>query len=124
MAICWIVMICLTGPMELAAETIQPWEYMIGYHNSETGESDTAYVEGKQPIYNSATDATQAVLEVVALINANRKVAGRVPLIVNSILNQVAQAHIEYMRDHDCFAHQCPGELPTARRACSAGYRP
>ncbi len=123
MAICWIVMICLTGPMELSAEPVQPWEYMIGYHNSETGESDTAYVEGNRPSYDLVVDDIQAVLGVVALINVNRRRAGRVPLVMNPVLNRVAQAHSNYMRDHNCFAHQCPGERAPASRACSAGYR-
>lgn len=123
MAICGIVVMLLSGPMGISAEPIDPVEYMLGYYNLETGEADTVYVEGNPPVYGSAVDVIEAVSEVVALINANRKLAGRIPLIINPVLNHVAQVHSNIMRNQTCFAHQCPGELSPSKRACVAGYR-
>ncbi len=62
--------------------------------------------------------------EVVRLINLERKKVGLAPYKVNAILTGIAQQHSAYMRDHDCFSHQCPGEASPANRACAAGYAP
>ena len=124
MTICWVVVMGLAAPIPLSAEPIQPFEYMLGYYNSRTDEGDTFFVEGKAPVYADALVNAKVVLEVVALINANRKRAGRTPLVINAILNHVAQAHSNAMRDRNCFAHQCPGERSPDARACVAGFKP
>lgn len=123
-AICWIGLMGLAGPKPVSAGLIQPFEYMLGYHNPESNDGDTFYMEGKQPVFNDQLAEAQVVLEVVVLINANRKRAGRAPLVINPVLNHIAQAHSNYMRDHNCFAHQCPGEQSPDARACLAGFRP
>jgi hypothetical protein len=53
-----------------------------------------------------------------------RRKAGLLPCKLNPILAAVAQQHSVYMRDHDCFDHQCVGEPSASERACLAGYRP
>jgi uncharacterized protein YkwD len=62
--------------------------------------------------------------EVVCRINQERRSRGISPLKVSPILMAVAEGHSVYMRDHDCFDHQCPGELDPGQRACAAGYTP
>jgi uncharacterized protein YkwD len=62
--------------------------------------------------------------EVVCRINQERRSRGLSPLKANPILTAVAEGHSVYMRDHDCFDHQCAGELDPAQRACAAGYTP
>jgi uncharacterized protein YkwD len=62
--------------------------------------------------------------EVVCRINQERRIRGISPLKVSPILMTVAEGHSLYMRDHDCFDHQCPGELDPGQRACAAGFAP
>jgi uncharacterized protein YkwD len=62
--------------------------------------------------------------DVVCRINQERRIRGISPLKLSPILTAVAEGHSLYMRDHDCFDHQCPGELDPAQRACAAGYTP
>jgi uncharacterized protein YkwD len=61
--------------------------------------------------------------QVVCLINEERLARGLYPCKVSPILAAAAEQHSEYMRDHDCFDHQCPGEPSPADRVCTAGYR-
>lgn len=37
-------------------------------------------------------------------------------------LKEAAQAHTRYMRKHNCFSHQCPGEPALETRVRRAGY--
>jgi uncharacterized protein YkwD len=60
--------------------------------------------------------------QVVCLINEERRVRGLYPYKVNPILAAAAEQHSEYMRDHGCFDHQCPGEPSPSDRVCAAGY--
>lgn len=47
---------------------------------------------------------------------ANRQLA------LASSLNQAAAYHSQFMADHDCFAHQCPGEPDLPARLAQFGY--
>jgi uncharacterized protein YkwD len=72
----------------------------------------------------SVLQTDEFVEEVVRLINLERDNTGLPPYEVNPILAAIAEGHSVYMRDQDCFSHQCPGEVSTAQRACDAGYQP
>ncbi len=44
-------------------------------------------------------------------------------LTISSSLNQAAVYHSQFMADHDCFAHQCPGEADLPARMEQFAYR-
>ncbi len=83
------------------------------------------------PLHSLSPDTDDACVwtttfeeEVVCRINQERRSRGISPLKTSPILTAVAEGHSAYMRDHDCFDHQCPGELDPGQRACAAGYAP
>ncbi|ESQ75021.1 CAP domain-containing protein [Asticcacaulis sp. AC402] len=61
--------------------------------------------------------------KVVALINAEREIAGCPALVVNRQLEAAAQRHSESMAGQDFFGHVDPDGLKVAQRAEAAGYR-
>jgi uncharacterized protein YkwD len=54
-------------------------------------------------------------------INRVRTRKGRHPLVTNAQLQQTAQAHTDYMRDHKCFM-RCDGEAQLYERVKTSGY--
>ncbi len=60
--------------------------------------------------------------ETVAAINAYRATLGKPALRYDSRLAGAADFHNRWMRDHDCWAHQCPGEPDPWQRIKAAGY--
>lgn len=60
--------------------------------------------------------------EAVTLINAYRAGLGLAPLRTDARLVGAADFHNRWMRDNDCFAHQCPNEPGPGDRATAAGY--
>lgn len=123
-SLCFAVMIGLGTETKASAESIPSPNFMIGYYDpSEPAGYETFADEAPSTLNATVTDSQYAA-EVVRLINLRRTDADLAPLIVNPILTEVALAHSEYMRDHSCFDHQCPGEPSPQKRACLAGYRP
>ena len=60
--------------------------------------------------------------ETVAAINAYRATLGKPALRYDARLAGAADFHNRWMWDHDCFAHQCPGEPDPWERIKAAGY--
>ncbi|HEY8466268.1 MAG TPA: CAP domain-containing protein [Solirubrobacterales bacterium] len=56
---------------------------------------------------------------IQCLVNKNRSAKNLRP---NKNLQQAAQAHTRYMRKHNCFSHQCPGEPSLEGRVRRTGY--
>lgn len=56
------------------------------------------------------------------LINAYRVSQGLQPFLVDNRLVAASETHNRWMRDNDCFAHQCPGEADPWQRIRDAGY--
>ena len=56
------------------------------------------------------------------LINAYRISQGLPPFLVDARLVSASETHNRYMRDNDCFSHQCPGEADPWTRIRDAGY--
>jgi uncharacterized protein YkwD len=57
-----------------------------------------------------------------ALINDYRRANGLQPLRHDARLRQAAHVHNIWMRDHNCFAHDCPGEPTVTARMRATGY--
>jgi len=117
-------MIGLGGQTKAPAESTPPPNYMMGYYDPSEPAGYVTFADEAPPALRSTVLDSQYSGEVARLINLKRTSAGLPPLMVNPILSKIALAHSEYMRDNSCFAHQCPGELTPAKRACLAGYRP
>lgn len=62
--------------------------------------------------------------QIVCLINQARQQAGLAPYRVDSRLGDAADFHNRWMRDNNCFSHNCPGEPPVMSRMRNAGYEP
>jgi|HigsolmetaAR201D_1030396.scaffolds.fasta_scaffold07267_3 Uncharacterized protein with SCP/PR1 domains len=56
---------------------------------------------------------------IQCLVNKKRSAKNLRP---NKNLQQAAQGHTRYMRKHNCFAHQCPGEGSLEARVRRTGY--
>ena len=56
------------------------------------------------------------------LINQYRQSQGLQPFLVDPRLSAASEAHNRWMRDNNCFAHQCPGEADPWQRIRDAGY--
>ncbi|MFC2036497.1 CAP domain-containing protein [Chloroflexota bacterium] len=99
--------------------------YALGVQAPDADVGEVTLADGMVPsTVQTAVPADAFVDQVVRLINLERQNGGLPPYQVNPILGAIAQGHSAYMRDQDCFAHQCPGEVPTSARACGAGYQP
>ena len=61
-------------------------------------------------------------LQLIQLINQQRKAQSLPPLETDPRLMNAADLHNGWMLDHDCFAHQCPGEPDPFTRMRNAGY--
>lgn len=55
-------------------------------------------------------------------INRYRVSQGLRPFLVDTKLVNASDAHNRWMRDNNCFAHQCPGEADPWQRMRDAGY--
>jgi uncharacterized protein YkwD len=60
--------------------------------------------------------------EIVWLVNVERVKRGVKPMGMNAHLNRSAQFHADYMANHDCFEHLCPGGPVLSERTRAAGY--
>jgi len=60
--------------------------------------------------------------QLVYLTNLERVSRGVPPLKAASELMNSAQFHSDWMTDHNCFAHNCPGEPDWIARIGNAGY--
>lgn len=70
----------------------------------------------------TATPAPDRDGQIVAAINVQRAQQGLGPLALDPALARIAREHNQYMDEHDCFAHECPGEPTVWQRLASAGY--
>ncbi len=64
----------------------------------------------------------QAQRVVKCLLNKQRTKRGLHKLHSSRDLKKAAREHSAYMRRHDCFDHECPGEASIDGRLRSAGY--
>lgn len=60
--------------------------------------------------------------QVEQLINQARAANGLPPLRIDVRLRAAGDSHNRWMSEHDCFAHQCPGESSVYDRIKRAGY--
>lgn len=123
-----IVLLCttlvgLSGEMALSEGPVLPG-YALGDYDPHTQSGRVTYLEAAPTEALSSLPASTYAEEVVRLINLERRKVGLAPYKVNPVLTAIAEGHSAYMRDHGCFAHQCPGEVGPAERACAAGYGP
>ncbi len=92
----------LNGSTELV-EFVSPAQHQSESHLAETSSQPPQY-------------------ELVLVVNQERISRGIPPLRVASELANAAQSHSDWMADHDCFAHDCPGEPSWTARIEDAGY--
>ena len=62
------------------------------------------------------------IVDIHSLINQYRVSQGLAPYLVDTRLTNASESHNLYMRNSDCFAHQCPGEADPWQRIRDAGY--
>lgn len=60
--------------------------------------------------------------QLVRLANQERADGGIAPLKASSELMSAAQFHSDWMADHDCWSHNCPGEPTWTERILNAAY--
>lgn len=60
--------------------------------------------------------------QILALVNSEREKDGLDPLVLNETLNQVAQAHADYMKDTGDFEHVSKDGISPFDRMDAAGY--
>jgi uncharacterized protein YkwD len=132
-AVLCIVTAGLLGQVAAQAEPVTPVsfrDYDLSAYRPD-GKLGTSLTKDVVPLPSLSPDTEEACgwtttfeEEVVCRINQERRIRGISPLKVSPILMTVAEGHSLYMRDHDCFDHQCPGELDPGQRACAAGFAP
>lgn len=71
------------------------------------------------PAKLSNPEARKAVL---CLVNKQRTRHGLSKLDRDRDLQKAAQNHSEWMKNHGCFAHECPGEKTVQQRLAGVGY--
>ena len=74
------------------------------------------------PSLPSPTPATGLDGQIEDAINAQRKANGLLPVANDSALTRIARQHNQWMDEHNCFAHDCPGEPTVWQRLAGAGY--
>lgn len=124
-----VALLILAGPTAALDGTAPGTDYALGAY---TPDDQVEYLnlapESPMTILEESPDGgcTTGTFEeqVLCLVNVQRRSRGLYPFQANVILSTVAEVHSAYMRDHDCFSHQCSGELSPAQRACAAGYGP
>jgi hypothetical protein len=67
-----------------------------------------------------AADGEEGAL--FTLINEYRQQNGLAPLALSPALTAAAEFHSQWMADHNCFSHQCPGEPSFGERLSRANY--
>lgn len=72
----------------------------------------------------SHTMSNDMVEQLYQIINQVRAQHGQGNLSPNGQLQKAAQYHNNYMVNHHCFSHQCPGEAHFKGRISATGYRP
>jgi len=80
------------------------------------GTCANAQTEPQALSYDRATDAIRC------LLNKKRASHGIGPLAANGNLGDAAQKHTEFMVEHGCFDHACPGEADMVGRIKGSGY--
>lgn len=88
------------------------------------GASARAAASGCNNATVSPGNATASELRkaILCLVNKARTSRNRAALKVSDALRSAAERHNRYMLDHECFAHECPGEATLARRVARSGY--
>lgn len=77
---------------------------------------------GSTPTVTPAPGGGDFADQVEQLINGARKANGLAPLRIDTRLGAAGDAHNRWMRDHNCFDHNCPGEPAVMTRMRDAGY--
>jgi len=75
-----------------------------------------------QPILPSPNKTEQKRLQIIALVNQERKASGLPPLMRNTALDQTAQAHAKDMYVRGYFSHYSPEGLSYIDRIRKSGY--
>ncbi|MFN8496295.1 MAG: S8 family serine peptidase [Anaerolineae bacterium] len=78
----------------------------------------------RAPVQATATPAPASgyVAQLIDLINQQRAQNGLGPYRTDGRLNSASDYHNRYMRDNNCFAHQCSGEADPFQRMINFGY--
>jgi uncharacterized protein YkwD len=80
------------------------------------GGCPNAHTDPQNLDQHAAADAIQC------LINKKRHSHGKGNLSADGQLTGAAQHHSDYMVEHSCFAHECPGESGMSSRIKQSGY--
>jgi hypothetical protein len=80
--------------------------------------------ESEQPStgHSAALSSDPPAYELLLLVNQERIARGIPALELAPALANSAQFHSDWMADHDCFDHNCPGEPEWTTRIAEAGY--
>jgi len=100
----------------------------IGWVNSD-GEAGIEEFTGQEQLEGTALEATGLGVpaepldhQLVRLTNGQRVGRGLPPLKAAQELHASSWFHSDWMADHNCFAHNCPGEPDWISRIKNAGY--
>ncbi len=100
----------------------------IGWVNSD-GESGIEEFTGPEQPQGAALGATALDVpaeplshQLVRLTNGQRVARGLPPLKAAQELHSSSSSHSDWMADHNCFSHNCPGEPDWIARIQNAGY--
>jgi uncharacterized protein YkwD len=74
------------------------------------------------PATPPANPGNDYVTQLHTLINQARAQNGLAPLRIDNRLSNAADFHNRWMRDNNCFSHNCPGEPPVITRMRNANY--
>lgn len=73
-------------------------------------------------VFPTATPVPDRDAQIVARINQQRAAQGLGALTADPALVAVARDHNQFMDEHNCFNHECPGEETVWQRLARAGY--
>ncbi|PIU50082.1 MAG: hypothetical protein COS92_03150 [Desulfobacterales bacterium CG07_land_8_20_14_0_80_52_14] len=115
-----LILTSVSGALSWASEPFS--DFALGYYDPQEQIGHVTFFQ-KEPDGSGFVESSAAFSqEVIHLVNRNRLGAGLLPFKANTLLNALAQAHSDHMRNTGCFAHQCAGEYSPAERICLSGF--
>ena len=100
----------------------------LGYINSD-GQTGLVEFAAAEPLQGDVVAATELGIpaepqahQLVRLTNGRRASQGLPPLKAASELMNSSQYHSNWMANHNCFSHNCPGEPDWVQRIINGGY--
>ncbi|MFN8475887.1 MAG: S8 family serine peptidase [Anaerolineae bacterium] len=96
----------------------------VGSASSQPPTSNPTATPTRAPTQPTSTPAPASgyTAQLIDLINQQRAQNGLGPYRTDSRLNAASDYHNRYMRDNNCFAHQCSGEADPFQRMINYGY--